>query len=1003
MAWFNFLKSEGYFDPQNNPEPIPVKNGIHVPYWESLSYLEKLSVQISEGKETEYIKEVLEVIRNVSDNPKDNYRTWYVFIKILANFPNDQIPNDILQYIPIWLGGEYDTMLQTSELCEKLLPKFLNDTPSSNDIEKAEIILKYLFAVEKSVPKNDLTDGKGSSYSTKVYLHFLGTLFEEKNIIPKIVKYCSSDFILELGRTIKFFHLDYPSGINSLIEDGENTYEVKIYVDGKKLTVKTKSNKQESFQGDNTIEDWERKDKGVLKTELVSLLKQENINYTPTEEVGDVFETLYFALTTDHYSMLGFNSIRKLDDKYSNEENLLTVFSIIFRDILNELAKQDYNECIKLLNQFCYDSQYNLPFYVRVALFVVAENWASTKSFFWDNVKEGDPMLLFSKSKYQKELFYLLSKNQKSLTPQEKSVLQEIIEMGKQDKSEDHQEGDDEYWKLGWYAALNEIVPFKEKYLTLSENLKTTKEHYENLGEIIVRSGSTSPISKDDLLKLSNQEIVTYIKKLNPQSRFDEPSVNGLSETLGSAIEEQPEVFSKDIDQYQNLPYIYSYRILNAFGKAWKSQKNFEWKKVLNYCLSTIRHPKFYSGELKIEADSWGASSEWVVGAIANLLTDGLQKDENALNHELLPLVKEIIKIIVDNLDVVEDKDFKDSNMDYPTYSLNSTAGKALRALLDYSLRRARNQFKREDKNKWEEDIKNLFEQTQSNGIIDGYIIQGMYFEQFCFLDYDWIKGQVKSHYKLENEKWLAFMGGFVFGKPPYNKELYEVFYPHYERAIDNNVNFKSHVTSGIVRHITAFYFWNYESLSSEKLLFKFVKQASSEQISELIHFIGIQKGYFQTLSESDQQDFQHMIIDLWTFIVDMYEKPKGEEEERNLGALSDWIVFVSELDEVYTNLILKSCKYAIKSHSTRMLLESLISLKIKGNSIVNAKYIAKILPSLNLQDFYITRHNEDYIKDLVTFLFTHEQKEVAAKFCNKIASTNQQLFLRDIYNKYME
>ena len=525
--------------------------------------------------------------------------------------------------------------------------------------------------------------------------------------------------------------------------------------------------------------------------------------------------------------------------------------------------------------------------------------------------------------------------------------------------------------------------------------MNITSDHFESLGEIRVSSGYVSPLTIDDLLEKSNQEIVEYIKTFNPQRSFDEPSISGLSETFSGAVETEPEKFATEIELYQDMPYIYSCRMLRAFGEAWKKQKTFDWEKVLQYCLTTLKSPKFYSEELKIENDDWYVKSDWVVGSIANLLTDGLQNDKHAFDIKLLPLAKEIVQIIVNNLKRLDD--FKETNMDYPTYSLNSTAGKSLRALFDYSLHRARNLFKREDKEKWETDIKSLFEETLQKGIIDGYILEGMYFEQFCFLDYDWITEQVKKHYTSEDREWLAFMGGYAFGRPPYNKELYTMFYPHYERAIDNNVKLKTNSNNGLVNHLTAFYFWKYETLASEKLLFKFINYASPSQVGELIHFIWRQENYPKSLSELGQQEFQQIIIDLWKFLTDKYENSDFEEEQKNLATLSNWIVFVPELNEVYTPLILKSCKHIEKTYSTHELLENLVQLKTKGNPNTTAKAIGEILLTLNFRD-YMAGYDQDYIKDLVSFLFTNGQNQVAAEFCNTMAAVHQQFFLREIY-----
>lgn len=995
MAWFNFLKSEGYFDPSKNPEPIQVTEGFQIPYWEALGYLEKLSIQISQGKETELIVELLSIIKNVSEQPKDNYRTWYLFIKILSNIPNENIPKKIIHYIPVWLSGKFDTMLQTSELCDKLLPKFLNDDPTQADIDKAEIILHYLFQVEKTnVQENAWEDGEGNSYCSRLYLHFLAEKFEKRNIIPKVIKYCASDFILRLGRTIKFLLLDYPKGVNTLLKDGDKEYEIKIHIEKEDLLVSSKLKENKITSATSILLNWEAKTEIELKQELVSILKEQNINYIPTDENEDTFLKLNFALNTDLASAFGLNSIRKLDDRYSTDDKVLTVFSLIFRELIDEQVRQNPVEGIKKLQTLCFDRKYHIPFYKRISLYIICENWETTKSLFFELIKDNDALHLFSIYKYQKELYDLLKRNQNALNIDEIKIIENIIEKGKQHKSEDQIENDNEYWQLGWYSALKDIPPFKDKYFSLSKELNITNEHYESLGEIRVTSGSVSPISKDNLLGKSNKQIVEQIKAFNPKRSFDGASIDGLSDTFGSAVETEPEKFATEIELYQDIPYIYAYRMLSAFGKAWKEQKIFNWEKVLLYCLTTLKSSKFYSNALQIENDGWRAKPDWVIGSIANLISDGLQNDNHAFDIKLLPLVKEIIQIIISNLTRVED--LKETNMDYPTYSLNSVAGKSLRALLDYSLRRARNLFKYEDKEKWEEDIKSLFEVSLEKGIIDGFILEGMYFEQFCFLDNEWIKEQVKKHYTSEDREWLAFMGGFAFGKPPYNKELYNIFYLHYERAIDNNVRLKSSGNNGLVRHLTAFYFWKYETISSEKLLFKFVNLASPNEVGELIHFIWRQETYQKKLSELEQQEFQQIIIGLWRYLADKYENSKNEDEQKNLATLSNWIVFAPELNDLYTNLILKSCKHIDKIRSTHNLLENLVTLKTKGNPNKTAKAIGEIISSLSFKD-YMVGLDKDFIIDLVSFLFKHEQKQIATEFCNKMASVHQQFFLREV------
>jgi hypothetical protein len=272
--------------------------------------------------------------------------------------------------------------------------------------------------------------------------------------------------------------------------------------------------------------------------------------------------------------------------------------------------------------------------------------------------------------------------------------------------------------------------------------------------------------------------------------------------------------------------------------------------------------------------------------------------------------------------------------------------------------------------------------------------MEGMYFKEFYYLDKNWITKRVQQHYQSKEREWLAFIGGFAFGTPPGNKDLYTLFYPHYEKVIENNIGFQN---DGLIRHLTAFYFWKYETLSSQKLLFKFLNNSTPEKVQHLIRFIGRQEDYQTNLLELEQEYFQQIILELWKYLLEKYTSSIDEKEQKNLATLSNWIVFVPELNDTYNKLILNSCKYIKSVDLTHNLLVNLIRLKNKGNAKVTAKYIGEIILQLFF-DGYFSDSVKDLIKELISFLFANEQREIAATFCNRIASDNQQFFLKEIY-----
>jgi hypothetical protein len=1000
-VWFNILKKRGVFNPSNNPAPVQVKEGFQIPLWEPLIYVEKLSLQIKNGQSFELIDEIISIINNVSQNPVDNYRTWYLFIRILTNLPKEEIPLETLNFIPTWLKGSFDSMIQSSEISKNLLPIFLSEKPTIDDIQKAELILKYLLTIEKvEVKKEDKFGLNAESYSSRIYMRYLKDALIDKNLTSKIAAYCSDSIIFDLAEKIKTLRFDFPKGINFSLKIKDKSYYCKAEIETENLNIQISEEENgEKTIGTKTLEKFENLTDQQVKTFFIAFLKELGLEYEGHKDNEFDIEILINALSNGSYYSFSDDTISKLNDRDHHGDKVVEVFSLIFRDLLNNKVKQNKSAGISLLKSFVTDNKYRLPFFRRVVLFVIGENWEECKSVFWEILKENDPMLFFSDHNFEKDLYEMLNKNQMLLNNEEISVLQRIIDFGPQDKKEDRDPKYKDYWQLRWYSALRNTAPFKGSYEKLSQAENLTNEHYENLGVIKTRVGSVSPFSVEELLQKSNQEIVNFINSFKPKDRWEEPTIDGLSNSLGAAVQDEPQKFSDEIELYNDVPYIYAYHIANGFREAWKNKKSFNWEKVLNFYKEYISNEKFTSGQFRLENDGWGATADWVTGSVGNLLTDGMQSDSNAFNLSLLPVAKNILEIIVPRLKPVED--FKQTNMDYPTYSLNSTAGKTLRTLLDYSLRRARNLKEEDNLPKWEKEIKELLEETFKKGIIDGFILTGWYFQQFYFLDKDWITNKVKECYKIEDKYWLAFMSGFSFGNPPFNKDIYQLFYPHYEKAIKNNIQIKSFHDHGIIRHIVAFYFWGFEDLQTNGLLTMLFNKANHTSILEVVNFIWRQEGYLKSLNRGEAKNFEAIIFNLWNYLAQKYDKATGKEERKVLAALSNLLVFVPVLNDTYTDLVLKSSGITDKHFHSHYLIENLIKLKDRGNPNESAKHVGVILNSIQFAPYFSSINNK-HIINLVEFLYENGQKQIADEFCNNMAKQGHE-FLIEIHNKYKE
>lgn len=92
--------------------------------------------------------------------------------------------------IPIWLDSKFDTSLAGADILNKLLPKFLEDTSTEENIKKAEKIIEYTTAVISPA------DEKGA-YKTKIDPHWLFEAF--KKYSKPIGEKCSKHIIYKLA------------------------------------------------------------------------------------------------------------------------------------------------------------------------------------------------------------------------------------------------------------------------------------------------------------------------------------------------------------------------------------------------------------------------------------------------------------------------------------------------------------------------------------------------------------------------------------------------------------------------------------------------------------------------------------------------------------------------------------------------------------------------------------------------------------------------------------
>ncbi len=200
VDWFDALEKNGYFSSKCNAMPVKLekeKGLFNIPFWPALTYLEKVSKEAARPENKEYAESLMGILREVTKPDRehskraDNYRTWYIFSKIMANLPNDVIGLEDIDLIGYWLDSKFDNGLVGHEISRNLLPKLLNG--SEIDLKKVVRIIEIV--TEPKGQKPTLMDFDELDELFKKNAAVLGQRCGNE-IIPTLQKRLESELII---------------------------------------------------------------------------------------------------------------------------------------------------------------------------------------------------------------------------------------------------------------------------------------------------------------------------------------------------------------------------------------------------------------------------------------------------------------------------------------------------------------------------------------------------------------------------------------------------------------------------------------------------------------------------------------------------------------------------------------------------------------------------------------------------------------------------------------
>ena len=149
-TWLEYLKIDGWFDPQNNPSPQEVPDhpgSYHVPRWEALEYVARVADYTQEHSCDETINtlsDIVNVIVNYQRNDKervDNDRTDWQILRIIGTLPVNHIDSRHITFMSTALKSRWGGGLAGQEIAQTILPKLIHNKKIDLTLELLEVIL----------------------------------------------------------------------------------------------------------------------------------------------------------------------------------------------------------------------------------------------------------------------------------------------------------------------------------------------------------------------------------------------------------------------------------------------------------------------------------------------------------------------------------------------------------------------------------------------------------------------------------------------------------------------------------------------------------------------------------------------------------------------------------------------------------------------------------------------------------------------------------------------
>lgn len=415
--------------------------------------------------------------------------------------------------------------------------------------------------------------------------------------------------------------------------------------------------------------------------------------------------------------------------------------------------------------------------------------------------------------------------------------------------------------------------------------------------------GPTSPLNQDQLVELSDEQLVTYLRNWTPHEGWRETSAEGLARIIENATAAHPSRFASLASEFIGLELNYCKGLLYGLQKAIRAKKKFSWTQILKLC-EWIVNVEIH-GVIVFKGDEKTQDVlSWTRQAVVRLIHEALSvTGQRGLPVQSRKKVWEIIESVLDDPDPKLESEMNMRNKGMRNYELaiNATRSQALEAAIHFGHWVVRPK----------KGLRSLAMVPGLQAALEEKIdlnsehsfavrsVFGRWLPALHYIDSKWLVQNIekilpdaiekKEYFEAAWESYLLYNG--------ISLSLYSPLMKQYSRAVeminpDAEDEFSDHSPElRLGNHLVAFYLHGKLKLDSEpNLLKEYLKNASMKLRHSLISSMGRN---MEVLKKSKFNKFKLKFEALWEYIFDLAAKEasKGNRVPFELISFGWWII----------------------------------------------------------------------------------------------------------------